>query len=1025
MIVAVILIALACAVGFVGVAAKIASARSKRTAGAARPSSRGRAGADSRHQTAESVRQQYRYADDNGLLLCDNTMWAIFHMQGLTDDLQTTDDVQSLSITQAEQLNAFAQNGDQLLDLHQIVTNRPFDGGQWEQRLLQHSFDPTPLWKAYVHRWRRQLDSTGAAQPAAYLAVRLGTLTAGSVIRAAPLPMSVNPTGQRASVADLAAGRLVDIAEETLTPEQIAAWQTVADYVVYSLPSWGLTPATRQETVRLIREPWYGDLPIPGEAVIKTRPWGPGDFDLVLETSGYNRGRYVLLTPGDVDAASIVGEPESYTATLVATDWPADTVFSKQTAWMRHAMRINPAVRISDRITLIPPDEFSRRINKEARDLIDEVNDISRANRARFDRHDAAPEDLVPEKMMAQMQDAAELATYVKENRVPGVEHQPLFHLSAASEDELNRAIAGFTLEMFHIGITVEAPKKMQLRLLQSRCPGNPPKATIGMRQWGRLTESEMITGGLAASTSDVGDQIEVDRGVSRGWIGPPIGYSMTTGQPIFYSNFVQMARNRGAGVAIIGASGNGKSNLMMLLFFQDSESGATTSAIDPKGDIAAFCYYLAFGNQMLDPQFNIDADAGTLGTDRSRFQPVNRRFWDETQITDVTRARNGALDVFNTAPDIETARQRAETVLQLLMTPADWHKTRGVITEAMTAMLAPFYRDVAAAQDQIAADGDADGTTVAAARAEVWRTLPGRPTMWSLRQKIAEMAAVYAGDGVTGDDAAAWRTARSLMDQIAGDGRANPGMPMARLLFSQTPTSGFDTSRRRRTVYTISGVSTPAPDTPQESWKPAQRAAAAVMFVITAICTDALDDHTKQPKGVYVDEMHVLTALEEGRGMVIEGLRKGRSWNGAMVVASQQATDLQALNAKAGEGKADTNQVPTVFAFGQGPNESGTMADVLQAHGEKNTVLVRQLQRLSTGRCVMRDSGRDGGRLGPVEVDMGFTELFCAADTTATTFPLSHSWPVSDDPANWTQLTPETMQAAMLGAPQDQEGAA
>ena len=40
-----------------------------------------------RHDKVEELRQPYRYADDNGLLVFGESVWGIYKMGGLTDDL--------------------------------------------------------------------------------------------------------------------------------------------------------------------------------------------------------------------------------------------------------------------------------------------------------------------------------------------------------------------------------------------------------------------------------------------------------------------------------------------------------------------------------------------------------------------------------------------------------------------------------------------------------------------------------------------------------------------------------------------------------------------------------------------------------------------------------------------------------------------------------------------------------------------------------------------------------------------------
>ena len=968
------------------------------------------------HAKAEELRQPYRYADDNGLLVFGESVWGIYRMGGLTDDLYPSVEVQGFARQQDAELHAFAQNGNRVIDCQLIGTRRPFDVDQWESELLTHSADPSELYVQYIGRLKKRVAARGAANPAAYLAVKLGSLKGGGVsaLDAAPLPSQVpiDGSGQQTLLA-LAAGKLLNVSEETLTAGQAGGWQSVADYVPHALPAWGLHPATRKEIVFLIREPWYGSLPVPTEPVLESRPWGPGDFDLVLETEGFRKPGYMHLAPGDLDDSASDRGTDSYTATLVVTKWPDSISFNKATAWMRMAMRVNPNVRLSTRFSLIPPTRYAKLVDEATADLLDEVNDLTIAQRARTQSPDATAEELVPAEMWDQLTTTTELSKNIRENRIPGVQTQPRFSVSAPTLDALQQSVTDLRREMFKIHIELELPRKLQLRLLQERCLGDAPKFRFGTRQWGRLTGTPTISGGIPASSSEVGDEIEWDRGHARGWLGPPIGWSRSTWQPVLYSNFVQMARNQGAGVALIGASGNGKSNLMMLLFFQDSESGARTVAIDPKGDIAQFCYYLAFGSQMVHPQIAADANAGILGTPKSQFQPTNPQFWADTSIVDVTKAADGSLDPFNISDDVQLGKERALTALQTLIEPADWEKIRSVVNEALVAAMAPYYRIAAATEERIEARYEAmahpDLAALNAEKANAVRGLAERPNLWKVRNQIKEMAATYTGAGHVGDDAAAWRLAASKMDEIAGDGKANKGMRLARLMFSPEPTLGLDIGRRRRTVYTISGVKTPSATSARANWRPQERAAAAIMYLITAACSDILDNGDKHPKAVYVDEAHVLSSgLEEGRIMVVEGFRKGRSWNGAVVVASQQPDDLDKLNSQSDtDGDTGGNHVPTVFAFKQRSDPAaGKMANILRSKGADNPVLLRSLLSLRTGRGVMRDSSQQhGGRIGEVEFDLGFDELIHAADTNPVSFHTSHAHPVSASPADWTEL--------------------
>ena len=131
-------------------------------------------------------------------------------------------------------------------------------------------------------------------------------------------------------------------------------------------------------------------------------------------------------------------------------------------------------------------------------------------------------------------------------------------------------------------------------------------------------------------SDDQVGDAVEANRGRTRGWRGFPVGYTYTNGAPVHFGLHVQVARDRGAGIAIIGASGGGKSTLALLLYFWESESGTQCMVLDPKNDFEKFTYYIAFGEQVMQPGFSADAEAGILGTE------------DDVQITNELHVPKG-----------------------------------------------------------------------------------------------------------------------------------------------------------------------------------------------------------------------------------------------------------------------------------------------------------------------------------------------------------------------------------------------
>lgn len=958
----------------------------------------------------ERTRQPYRYADNAGLLIHGDSVWGVYSMQSITDDLRSDNQLGGLTAQQADDLIALGRNRKPI-DCHLIGTRQPLDVDQWKTSVIAHAPNPSTGYRQLVDRWADRLRGMGTAIPAAYLAVKLGTLSGGSRIDAVPLDHTVAPQSTPRAADAIAAGALVGVTDEDFTPEQLGAWQAVADQIPYLLPSWHLSPAARTDIVWLIREPWFGHLPVPTEPDMGSRAWGPGEFDLALETSGYNRHSHIQLDPTIVDGTA----GRSYTATLVVTSWPESLRFARVNAWIREAMATGQDVRVSYRFRLIPPDTFGAQIIKATKDLTDEVNDLATALRGRQNRPDAAPEQIVPAKMLGQLTDGQQLLDAVQEGKLPGVEGQPRFSVSAPSLAELRARIAELIRRLGQMNVTVVAPTKAQYRLMEERLLGDPPKGfTLGTKMWGRITNVETVTGGMAAAAAEVGDVVELGPdGRLHGWIGLPIAWSEATGQPVFFTPRNQIVRNRAAGIAVVGASGSGKSNISMLIFYQETEAGVRGYALDPKGDIAQFCYYLAFGNQMVHPQFNRDAQAGLLGTPASQFQPINPEFWADTNIVDVLRAHSGALDPFLVTDDVEQGKQLAAAVLQTILAP-DWAQVRGpIVTQCLGDVMRAYYADLNALMQRYQAEHpDATAEQLHVDVAQQSLSLPTRPTMWKLYDQVMKRAQPYLNDGTTSDIGESWRTAHALMIDLAGDGESNKGAPIARLLFARNADSrGILASRRhRRTVYRISGLQVPqATKTPIEQWKPEHRYAAAAMYLITAVITAMVKDDTKEPKLTLTDELHAVTSMEDGRAMIADNLRTGRSQHFAVMVISQQPNDLKTLNSAAEADGTSTNQIPTEFAFEQSTDtEARDMANLLEPSGSDNPVLLRALQSLRTGHAVFRDAARTDNadrRVARIRIDLGFEELMRAADTNPDTADASHSIPISPNPRDWEAL--------------------
>ena len=240
-------------------------------------------------------------------------------------------------------------------------------------------------------------------------------------------------------------------------------------------------------------------------------------------------------------------------------------------------------------------------------------------------------------------------------------------------------------------------------RCCWSSSPARPSAADLGslsagpaggLALWNRYSDLYQPALGMLGSHNQVGDRIQVERGRTLGWIGMAIGYVKNNGTVVHFDPHAQMGRGHGAGIAVLGQSGGGKSSFVILMFFWLSESGVRCSVLDPKIDFAGFAYYIAFGPQVLDPGFMADADAGILGTPASRFQPVNREFWDDTEIVDLARGARGSQDPWRINDTFDDGYSLALDLTDVLFTD---QAHRSIVRKALRSMSAAYKEATAA----------------------------------------------------------------------------------------------------------------------------------------------------------------------------------------------------------------------------------------------------------------------------------------------------------------------------------------
>ena len=260
---------------------------------------------------------------------------------------------------------------------------------------------------------------------------------------------------------------------------------------------------------------------------------------------------------------------------------------------------------VSWRGLLLPPEEFRGRGKKIRDNLEDEARDMDRAS-ARIDA-----------LLVDQVERANHLVDEQDSKPFPGMESQLLLTISAPTPEELeNRRKRIERLFAKTLDATVLRPKRLQYRLLYNVLPGDGDKSPIGrIAPFRRLQELDQLGVALLTTATQVGDRAVVGRdGIAKGWQGMLVGRTRDGHYPVHYSAHSAIARENGAGVVLVGASGGGKTTLALKVFHYESEAGVRCVFIDPKIDAARMAYYLAFGSQVLDPEFMRHAAEGCLG---------------------------------------------------------------------------------------------------------------------------------------------------------------------------------------------------------------------------------------------------------------------------------------------------------------------------------------------------------------------------------------------------------------------------
>ncbi len=885
---------------------------------------------------AERERLPYRYGDDV-IFVWGRSVWTGFFVDTTTDEHISSDELVPEALKLPNLMHQLGREFHRPQFQVMLVPRRP-DLTGWALDLVERSWRPTDNYRKLIRREAARAtsnDRLGSQYDVVFL-MRIGQLGDGRGSAAAAV----------AAIADQATG----VHDEYFDPNVVAEWHERADEVYAVAVDAGVAtqPLMRRDLVRIVRTCLFGHLPIPEDGVMDRRPWGAHEFELAADFRAPNHKSRLEVSVIDDDTGE---DRKTYLATLVATGWPDAIRFAKNRAWGRTLKRLDFPVVVSWRGILLPPEEFRERGKKIRDNLEDEARDMDRAS-ARIDS-----------LLVEQVERANHLVDEQDSRPFPGMESQLLLTIAASTPEELeNRRKRIERLFAKTLDATVLRPKRLQYRLLYNMLPGDGDRSPVGrIAPFRRLQELDQLGVALLTTATQVGDRAVVGRdGIAKGWEGMLVGRTRDGHNPVHYSAHSAIARENGAGVVLVGASGGGKTTLALKVFHYESEAGVRCVFIDPKIDAARTAYFLAFGSQVLDPEFMRHAGEGCLARPGCPFQPINEEYWRETEIIDPLRGRAGNLDPLLTASTVTEGRMHAQAMLEIFLGEVAWSRISGYVVEAFSRTVNEYDREVAAYR---AAN---PGVT----RSKVERAVP-RPTTWNVLQLVVDEFDRVKDAGVADTEVRDLRFAAAVLEDL----RKNP---YARVAFAREASAVVDDNGKRRTIITLRGLPRAHGNSSSAN------IARGIIYLVTRLGFQMLEETTERhpvkgwrPQLLFVDEAYSVASTGEGRDLISFVLKQGRAFNIGIVLITQQAGDLARIESEDLDAKAaGTNQIHTVFAFRHHSDADAAQTLPLLNRAPAERSMIETLKSLRDGECVMRDVDAE---LASVEVDRAFFEFAAA----------------------------------------------
>ena len=202
---------------------------------------------------------------------------------------------------------------------------------------------------------------------------------------------------------------------------------------------------------------------------------------------------------------------------------------------------------------------------------------------------------------------------------------------------------------------------------------------------------------------------------------------------------------------------------------------------------------------------------------------------------------------------------------------------------------------------------------------------------------------------------------------------RSMSEMRLAKLCFAPSGGQSLD-AEGWTTVFTLAGLTLPDVAVKRDDYSYEQRLSVALLYLVSQFARRLLNGMDRRlPKAIFLDEAWAITSTPQGAKLIPEVSRMGRSRNTALIMVSQNASDL--LNEQV------TNCISSVFAFRSSERtEVGSVLSLLGVdRSDEHTAVLRTL---GNGECIFRDLDGRAGRIG---IDLISDDLRRSLDTNPT----------------------------------------